>query len=106
MDQGGQRRVSMQDHLTCATLSEAEFRERTKNIRELLALANAQETNTLNALTLTCSMLEKADNDCERKHLCRQKLDLLGRLEELDERKKHLEEESDRCERMQVIGSK
>ena len=95
-DQGGQRGVSMQDQLTLATLSQAEFREKTKNIRELLALANAQETNTLNTLTLTCSMLEKADNDRERKYLRRRKLDLLGRLEELDERKKRLEEESDR----------
>jgi hypothetical protein len=94
-DEGGQRGVSMQDQLTLATLSQAEFREETKNIRELLALANAQEANTLNALTLTCSMLDKAEDEREKKYHRKRKMDLLARLEELDARKKRLEDESD-----------
>jgi hypothetical protein len=93
----GKRGVSMQDQLTMATLSQAEFREETKNVRELLALANSQEANTLSALKLMCNMLvEAADDDRERKYLKKRKLDLLARLEELDGRKRRLEEESDR----------
>jgi hypothetical protein len=76
-------------------LSQAEFREETKNIRELLSLANTQETNTLNALKLTCTMLENATDAREQKYHKKRKLDLLERLEELDARKRRLEEESD-----------
>jgi hypothetical protein len=93
----GKRGVSMQDQLTMATLSQAEFREETKNVRELLALANSQEANTLSALKLTCQMLAEAgDDEREKRYLKKRKLDLLGRLEELDARKRRLEEESDR----------
>jgi hypothetical protein len=94
-DDSSRRGVSMQDQLTLATLSQAEFREETKNIRELLSLANTQETNTLNALKLTCTMLENATDAREQKYHKKRKLDLLERLEELDARKRRLEEESD-----------
>ncbi len=91
----GSRGISVQDRVTLVTLSQSEFRDETKNIRELLAICNAQETNTLNSLKLTCSMLAEADNEQEKKYHRKRKLQLLERLEELDDRKRRLERESD-----------
>ena len=102
----GKRGVSMQDQLTLATLSQAEFLEETKNLRELLAIANAQETNTSSALKLTCGMLEQATNSNEKKYHKKRKLDLLTRLEELEARKRCLKEENDRLREEQAVNKR
>jgi hypothetical protein len=90
------RGLSMQDQLTMATLSHVEFREESKNIRELLALANQEETNALSALKLTCEMLEKCDDEREKKYHHKRKLEILARLEELESQKRRLQDESDK----------
>ena len=86
----------MQDQLTLATLSATEFYEEAKNIRELMALLNTQESNTIRSLQLTREMLSKATNCNERKYHMKRKLDLLAMLEDIDARKARLNEESDR----------
>jgi hypothetical protein len=96
-DSNGERRgVSMQDQLTLAALSQAEFREETKNIRELMALANQDESNALEALKLVCTMLKDSETSKERDYHRKRKLQLLSKLEELEDRKRRLAEESDK----------
>jgi hypothetical protein len=89
------RGVSNQDRLALAALAQSEMKEAQQNIRELMFLANSEETNALSALKLTCQMLEAAEDDREKKYHKRRKIELLQKLEELEERKKLLSEESE-----------
>jgi hypothetical protein len=95
-ERSGERGTSTMDQMAMATLKHSELKEETANIRELMFLANSDETNTLNALKLTCQMLASAESEEEMRYHRRRKSELFKRLEEIGVRKKHLEEESDR----------
>jgi hypothetical protein len=90
------RGISTEDHLTMATLSQAEFREETRNLRELMALDNQDYLNTVENLKLIQQMMKDADTEKERLYHRRRRLQLMYKLEQLDERKKKLMAESDK----------
>ena len=101
----GTRGMCTQDKLAFASLEHAAFKEETKNVRDLIYYTTIEEGNSLKALELTYTMLEKADDEHERQFLQRRKQGIMQRIDELTERKRKLEAESDRLRMRQKLAS-
>jgi hypothetical protein len=91
----GNRGISAQDQIAFATLEQAAFKKETKNIQDLIYYTTIEEGNQLKGLELLYGMMEKATSETERHFLQKRKESLLERLDELNDRRRRLEAESD-----------
>ena len=92
------RGVSTKEKFALATLEHSQERDTARNIRELLVIANVDESNALKQLELMDGMLQRAINreDSNEEQVCSdQKLSLFEELAEIRDRKKRLREQSD-----------
>jgi hypothetical protein len=91
----GNRGICAEDQLAFASLEAATFKEETKNVRDLIYYTTVEEGNALKSLELIYNMIERAEDSNERKFLQRRKVSLMERIDELTDRKRKLEAESD-----------
>ena len=56
--------VSVKDNIACAALEQNQARDEARNVRELLVIANQDESNLLKQLDMVERMLKRAE-DCE-----------------------------------------
>jgi hypothetical protein len=87
--------LTAQDKVALASLQHAKFNEESKNIRDLIYYLTMEEGNQMKALEFVYNMIEGADIELEKSILQRRKNDVLQRINEVTDRKRKLEAESD-----------
>jgi hypothetical protein len=84
----GNRGICVDDQLAFASLEAATFKEKTKNVRDLIYYTTIEEGNALKSLEMVYNMMERAEDNDERTFLQRRKLATMARIDELTDRKR------------------